>query len=690
MSNRWKLLVSCVAATCAVVASATETRYWVVDTTSEMLAGEGNGAAVLSDGRIVPALPWRSVAVLEEAVLIAGDVAADGSAYLATGFPAKLYRLSRDGELEELTELPAEQATAVLVDDSGAVLIGTAAPASVLRWSDQQLVEVGNLEETEASGVWALASFAGDQIVATGAPAVLFRIRPQGLERWAELPDRHARSLTVANDTLMVGTSGKGMVFRIDGNGRWSLLVDSPFTEISDITTGPEGEIWATAVVGEPEEKKGSTEDSSSSLTDLKLPKVGSTTASSELLKITPDGAVVSVHRFPKQVAMAVEPSDEGVIVGTGFSGEVWRFVSAGGARLAALDAVQVTAVLDGGRIVMAQGPSQLFVRADDGREGRYRSAVKTLERPARWGRYEVMPPAAGRLRFRQGATDPPDATWSEWSDWRPATSGQVPLGPSTNMQWELELSGSSSTTEVDRVQLAYREVNLAPVIRSVEVDEPGVIYLSGPPPSERIVEVSNPDINGIFSVIGDREPSSQRKGKKYWRVGYRTVAWDAEDVNGDALRFDLNLARRDGGPELPVRTALEQTQLGVDVSALPDGWYRFVVSATDAATNPGSAATVYAASAWFMVDNTPPQLSLERSRDGAGWRVTARDVSSPLLRAEWSRDGEGWSDLAPVDGLLDEPDEEFELELVEGEHLLVVRVVDRHHNRTVAGAVED
>jgi sugar lactone lactonase YvrE len=661
-----------------------------VDTPQELLAGEGNGVAVTSDGRLVSARGWESAALLPEAVLIAGDVAPDGSIYVGTGFPAKLYRVDSDGGAQELAEVPSEQVTAVHATRE-AVLVGTAAPAAVHRWVGDELVEIARMDAEAASGVWDLAMFDAEVVAAVGSPAVLYRVHDKGLRRWVELPDSHARCLATVDDQLIVGTSGKGMVFRVASDGTRSLLVDSPFTEISAMTRGPGDDVWAAAVVGKPEKTNGADDDGASTLSDLKLPKVGKTTASSELLRLTPEGATISVHRFPKQVAMAVDRAEDGVVVGTGFAGEVWRFVPEGGARLAVLDAIQITRIIGGGEVLLAQGPSQVFLRSASPEEGvRYTSPVKTLERPAHWGRYELMPSAEGRIRFRHGATEPPDATWSEWSEWLPAETGQVPLGPAPNLQWELELTDAAAASGVDRIQLAYREVNLPPVVESVEVDEPGVVYLSGPPPSDRIVEVSNPDINGIFTVLGERDSASDRKGKRYWRVGFRTVAWEVKDPNGDALRFDLHLERRDGGPEVTVRTALEQTQLGVDMTAVPDGWYRFVLVASDAPTNAADPAVVRATSPWFVVDSSPPEVSLELAADGERWRVRARDRLSPLTRAQWSRDGDGWSELEPLDGLLDEPDEEFELERAEGSHLLVVRVVDRQHNRATAGTVED
>jgi hypothetical protein len=59
-------------------------------------------------------------------------------------------------------------------------------------------------------------------------------------------------------------------------------------------------------------------------------------------------------------------------------------------------------------------------------------------------------------------------------------------------------------------------------------------------------------------------------------------------------------------------------------------------------------------------------------------------------VRAEWSRNGANWESLAPEDGLLDGREERFRFAAEPGRHLVVVRVVDRQHNKATAGATEE
>jgi hypothetical protein len=378
--------------------------------------------------------------------------------------------------------------------------------------------------------------------------------------------------------------------------------------------------------------------------------------------------------------------------VGTGYEGEVWRFVNQGGARLASVDAVQVVAILDSGAALLTQGPATVLRRdGDQKRTPRFRIDAKQFPNPVRFGQFEISPAAAGtRIRFRSGASEKPDESWLPWTEWQPSSGGAVPLPPGKSLQWEIELPLSrSASLGVERVEVAFREVNLAPRMVAISVAEPGAVWLAAPPPSGPVIEAAHPDFSGIFSVIDEKrsKPSKPQQGKRYWRVGYRTVSWKAEDPNKDPLRFRVELERQDGF-RLPVREQLKTTQLALDTTAVPDGTYRFCLAATDELGNPGEALQADATSRWFVVDNTPPKVQLVRH--GQDWTVSVEDDLSPVSRVEWNRDGERWQALAPADGILDGRRESFRFPVHSGRHLVVVRVTDEHHNRTTVGAAEE
>lgn len=679
--------------------SATRTDRWIVDTAEELLEGRGSDVQVTADGTVQRIAGWAAGPDFEEAVVMAAAGAGDGSLIVGTGFPARLYRVRGD-QAELLADLEAEQITALLATKNGDVLVATVAPGVLYRWHRDSLEEIGRLGE---GGIWDLALFDGEVVAAGGPPASIFKVTERGLVRWVELPDVHARCLEPYGDRLLVGTSGKGLILTIDGSGKLGVLADSPFTEIADLAAGG-GVVWAAALVGEPvttpRQKKsngdngedGEVETEVTVTTDIKLPEINGKTATSEILKLTAEGGLLSVHRFTREVATSIAWDGEGLLVGTGFEGEVWRFVDSGGARVATIDAVQVVGVVDGGAALLTQGPGGVFWRRMEGaRAGRFRSKAQQFKQPVRFGEYRVEPVSDDlRIRFRSGVSADPDKTWLTWTEWMPASGGSVGLPAARSLQWEVDFPADAKTAPlVDRVEVAVVEVNLPPRMKMLVVEEPGVVYLSAPPPTGPVIEAVHPDVNGIFTVIDDSAPkkNGSTKGKKYYRAGFRTVSWQVSDPNKDPLQYRLEIEDRNGF-NLNVRERIAGTQLGVDTHALPDGTYRFRLTATDAPGNPEGAIEVSRASRWFAVDNTAPKASLRRTGDR--WVVTVQDNLSPIVRAEWSRDGSEWTALAPTDGLLDGREETFEFPAVSGRHMIVVRVVDRQHNRTTAGAVEE
>jgi hypothetical protein len=96
-------------------------------------------------------------------------------------------------------------------------------------------------------------------------------------------------------------------------------------------------------------------------------------------------------------------------------------------------------------------------------------------------------------------------------------------------------------------------------------------------------------------------------------------------------------------------------------------------------------------------VDTTPPVVSGLKATAEAAPRVTfdAEDAFSPIAHAEYSLDAGPWQFIEPVGGLSDSRREHYEIRLPAsafypktGEHLITVRVYDRHDNVGVAKTV--
>ncbi len=665
-----------------------DTRHFVVDTPKAMAGSLSSGVAVSPDGVLRPLPPLGKVVELDEPLGLALAVAADGTAYLGTGRPARVYRV-RGGTATLLAELEADQVTALLFAPSGDLYVATAVPALLVRLPSAGKTPqvVSRLAE---GNLWDLAWFDGTLVAAAGNPGRLLRLGRGGLELAATIPDRHARCLAASGSTLWIGTSGKGLVLRFNGEGQVGMVYDSAFTEIAALAAAPDGTVYAAGLTGDPTlgappSAQGGEVAIASGPDTPPPPKTDSgATATSEIVRIYPSGAAIPVHRFAKQLAGTLAWGREGLMVGTGLEGELWHLVEGAPGRLDSVDAAQVVRLAAGGDAVLTQGPVALLTRSGPPR-GTFTSPVQDAGQPATWGEVAARGRGECTIRFRSGNTAAVDDTWSQWSAPQPCLAAHASAPPARYLQWQVALAGDAV---LEAAAVAYRQVNLPPQIDEITVHAPAEVFLKGPPPSDRAVSVSHPTKAGIFTTLdSEATDTSARLGKKYYLVGYRTVSWQASDPNNDPLLFDVELQRAGQDRFWPVANRLEAQSVSLDAHALADGSYRARITASDAGANPEAPAITAALSPWFVVDNTPPRIQL--ARQGDDWVITVEDGGSPLAIVEWNRDAERWIVPSPADGLLDGRRETFRLPAAKGPHVLAVRAIDSHHNRATVAVDE-
>ena len=677
-----------------------QTRRFVLDTPRALADATGTGVAVFPDGSLRALPPLAVAAEFEEPLGLALAVTPDGTAYVGTGSPARLYRV-RGGEKTLVGELAADQVTALMIDPAGDLWASTAVPAALYRLpaGGKTPALVSKLAD---GNIWDLAWFRGALVAAAGGPGRLLRLGAKGLELAVEIPDQHARCLAVSDGALLVGTSGKGYILRWTGDGPAGVLYDSGFSEIAALAAAPDGVVYAAALTGDPtlgkpikDEGEGAGGASVTVIAgdqSAAPPSTEKGPATSEILRVLPMGAATAAHRFTKQLAGTLAWTGDALLIGTGLDGELWQLVDGVAARLDTVDAAQVVRLSSDGAWTLVQGPVRLLRRTGTPR-GTFTSPPLDAGEPARWGEAAVRGdlPAGGRceVRFRSGATSQPDDSWSAWTAAQPCGVSPVAAPQARFLQWKLDLAPQAGAAmRIESVAIAYRQVNLPPEVKTLTVHEPGEVFLKTPPPSERIVDVRHPDLSGVFTTLSDDGQEYQdRLGKKYYRVGYQSLSWKVDDPNGDPLRFTVDVQRQGDPRWWPVRTELESVSVALDTNALPDGIYRFRVTATDVAANPDEPSAASALSSWVLVDNSAPRVSATRTGDT--WLVTVEDSLSPIAILEWSRDAETWVQLQPEDGMLDGRRETARIAARAGAHLLAVRAVDDHHNRATAALEE-
>jgi hypothetical protein len=172
-------------------------------------------------------------------------------------------------------------------------------------------------------------------------------------------------------------------------------------------------------------------------------------------------------------------------------------------------------------------------------------------------------------------------------------------------------------------------------------------------------------------------------------------IGWQAEDPDGDRLLYTLYFRGEEETQWKLLRGDLRESSFTLDGDILADGKYYFRVVASDAESNPPSAArTGDLVSAPVLIDNTPPVITIgpvKRSGNQVEVEFEASDAASQLRRAEYSLDAVAWVPLEAADGVIDSQREKFVIRLdnlAAGEHLLVIRAVDSANNAGLAKLV--
>lgn len=714
------------------------TRLTTFGSARDFLAGDLDGTTLTSDGRLTLGPVFSSPEWPEDAagaVVFGAASDTSGRIYVATGGGlGRLFVSEPNGSVRLLFEADAPNVTAVAVGPRGEVVCGTS-PGGRLWRVDPKAKDPSTAGspagETGEAAIWALTIGKDGTVWAgTGSKGRIWKAGADGkASLHAEIEDMHVRSLLLrADGSLVAGTSDRGLVVSVAPDGTVRTLHDFGRPEVVAVAPAPEGGLLAVATSvsvptlaqqrneprltpapsgAGPASAPGGTPDpvpqGSVSVTSTTSPVRPPAAAPSgregnaEVVLVAADGFVEPAWILPEETVYGAR-WDEGrgaLLLATGPKGRVYSLKGRQLRLEAQAGERQVVASPDvpgGFAIVASSSPSVLRPAAPTAAtHGTFQSAVRDAGRMARFGtiRLEGFVPkgASAVLSVRSGNSDAPDGTWSGWT--RAGNAGEVSVPPARYFQWRVELAASprGEAPVVERVETSWAERNARPIVENVSVLEPGAVFArSGAASGPAVLSVTNPDEHGAFVGLEPEKPV-ETPGKKLFRKGFRTVTWKGTDPNGDALRYDLEVRREGSSTWFPIRKNLEDAFFSFDTAPLPDGRYRFRVTASDGTANlDGEALETSEESDVALVDGTPPSLVRTGARlegDRVVLRVKAVDALSPIVRAEGTVSADRWRPLSPVDGTLDGREEElmFTVPKPAGPAFLAIRVVDAAGN---------
>jgi hypothetical protein len=647
----------------------------------------------------------------------------DGALYAATLPSGKVYRLKVDAT----TKLDDTNATVVfdLGKDAGANP-GDNKPNQSSANSD------GSKEEGERTGakshyIWDLAfDRTGKLYIATGGPGAVYRIDPARLEArpkpFFQSDEQHVRCLAWdGNGNLIAGTDGSGLVYRIDPQGKGYVLFEASKREITSVAVSTKGTIYAAGVGDKGHNPLPPLPVQGISSVTITVIQPGSLQAAntstslpegSEIYAITPPDAAKpqaprKIWAGKDEVVYALASAPAGLLALTGNRGRIFRIAEDGSyADLAHLDAQQGLSLAagpgtgDGSDLLIGTGNTGKLVRLGAIEKHEYASDVLDAGALARFGHIEVQPGSKNYdLLTRTGNVEQPvrgRGDWG-WSDWTPLKDGLVESPAGRFLEWKAVLHAGGT---LGSVGVNYLPVNAAPVVDELVVVpgarvNPQTLNQNQPGGAPATVSINFPSANQNAINFDGGSAAALQAIKDRTAV---TVRWAAHDDNGDDLTYSLYL-RGDGETVWRLlKDQITDKAYSFDATQIPDGGYEIEVVASDAPSNtPAEALTGEKVSDRFEIDTTPPVVSGIRTTVESPPHVTfdAEDASSPIAHAEYSLDAGPWQFIDPLGQLSDAKREHYDFQLPAsalngktGEHLITVRVYDRHDNVGLAKTV--
>jgi len=696
------------------------TYVWSVavnQTSGESYLGTSSPAAVLrvgKDGKPFTLFETKDVSVQ---VVRLGP---DGALYAATLPSGKVYRLKTDASAKQ------DEASATVVFDAAALDKPKPGPDSAKKTDAKPDAEK---PDTKSHYIWDLTfDPSGRLYIATGGPGAVYRVNPTKPgakpEVFFHCDEEHIRSLAWdAKGNLIAGSDGSGLVYRIDPQGKGYVLFEAPKREITAVAIASDGTIYAASVGDKSHNPLPPLPVQGVGMATVTIIQPGSMQAANASVSV-PEGSEIyalnegqAPHKLwsgKDEIVYALAAHPDGLLVLTGNRGRIFRIASDGSyADVAHLDAQQglsMAAVQDAegmGGVFIGTGNTGKLVFLGKAEKHEYASDVLDTGALARFGRIEVEPGStANDLLTRSGNVEQPvrgRGDWG-WSDWQPVKDGAVASPPGRFFQWKVVLHPGAI---LGGVGVNYLPVNAAPVVDDLIVVPGARVNTQGLAQPVNML----PPVNIVFPSANQNagfDGASSQPLQAFKDRTAITVHWAAHDDNGDDLIFSLYL-RGDGEHVWRLlKDQITDKVYSFDATQIPDGGYQVKVVASDAPSHtPADALTGDKISERFEVDTTPPVVSALKAKvedfecAGAGCHeqvqvsFDAEDAFSAIAHAEYSLDAGPWKYVEPVGGLSDSKREHYELEISLdtpgaklAEHLITVRVYDRHDNVGVAKTV--
>lgn len=694
------------------------TRTWEQTRYDQFEKGSAHGVAISSDGTLSLAPRFGALHTSPSTYLWSLAADARGNVYAAGGSPARVYKITPDGQGSIIFAPQELQVQALVVDDAGAIYAATSPDGKVYKIvpggpapgkapeSPHTTAEVAAAQEGSKAApgetpkpsigvdssysssvwfdpktkyIWALAlDRQGQLYVGTGDRGEIYRVDQQGRGTLFFKSDE-AQILSLHFDNsgnLIAGTDGSGLIYRVSPAGEGFVLYSAPKKEITAITVDRDGNIYAAGAG----EKRGPaapppvisaapapTANTGSTTITLGLPgtapPASSVPPSSAPLTSIPFAAVTNlggsdVYRLsPDGSPKTIWSSHEDIVYALAFD-HTGRLLAGTGNR-GKIYVIQGTQYTD-----LAEASANQVTAFATAPNGGLYAASSNL------GKVFLLGP--GPVNEGTYESDVFDAKiFSQWGRIQVRGNGSYEIlarsgnvdNPDRNWStWkQVDLKGDESIDAPSARFIQWQAV-LHPGKQSPVIDTVTLYYL----PKNVAPEVDEVTVTVGARISEATHTEQNALGQPAYEppvTGLRdkhsiAVRWKAHDDNDDELVYSVYY-RGDGETRWKLlREGIVDHFVDLDSDLFPDGGYTLRVVASDGPSHaPDDTLTGERVSSRFEVDNTPPHIEFLNSKvEGNQVHLTFRafDSFSPISRAEYSIDAGDWQLADPVGRISD------------------------------------
>lgn len=507
-----------------------------------------------------------------------------------------------------------------LTFDKDNLYFGLSPESMIFQFSDNKIIKKYKIP---ASNILRMISYNKNIYIGTSYPALIYQVGKEE-KLLQKIPDENISALTFQKETLYIGTSPKGYLYQLPINNPkdLKLLLDCEEEEVKDILIKDNLIYFITN-------------------SDKKMPSLYSFDKIKKELK--------EVFSFSCSTLFSLAMKDETLFV-SGSNNILYKIIPEKNYYLIyGFDCEALTKIsIYEKEVYLATGYSPKIYRLKSvmSEEGSYLSPIIDLKFISKFGKMEIesyLPLFSSyEVYTRSGSNNIIDETWSSFERLK---DNKIKSPENRYFQYLIKLKrekGKESPV-IKKIRYFYKNINQPPKIRTIKIESDSA------EPKIKIIkyEISDPNNDSLISTI-----YYQIKDDKNWFLL-------AKEIKENEYKFDGKI--------------------------LPDGYYKIkLVTSDEISQIKNEALKDSIVSNEFLIDNTPPKLLFfdkEKKKRGYQIEIKVVDSLSNIKGFYYSIDNEKEEKILPRDGIFDDREEEFILEIEKESFLLNIRFFDEYLN---------